>query len=136
MTRRPAVPGNSLTIHDHEAQHMSKKARPFIDTLREIEAGGLLDELSEVQHSLVDAIRLTGKGGELTIKLAYKPDGSGQMTIKADVKAKEPLLSRGTSLFFLTPEGNLTRRDPRQQEINLRSVDDDTGAAPLRQVAE
>ncbi|MHA6478937.1 hypothetical protein ACX1DW_15795 [Stutzerimonas sp. KH-1] len=105
---------------------MSKKARPFIDTLREIEAGGLLDELTEVQHSLVDAIRLTGKAGELTIKLAYKPDGAGQMTIKADVKAKEPVLSRGTSLFFLTPEGNLTRRDPRQQEIPLRSVTDDT----------
>ena len=47
------------------------KSRPFIDTLRDIEAGGLLDELSETQHSLIDAIRLTGKGGELTIKLAY-----------------------------------------------------------------
>ncbi|MCY1282779.1 hypothetical protein D9M68_341840 [compost metagenome] len=116
---------------------MSKKARPFIDTLREIEAGGLLDELTEVQHALVDAIRLTGKGGELTIKLAYKPDGSGQMTIKADVKAKEPALARGTSLFFLTPEGNLTRRDPRQQEMPLRSVADEAPAAEaLRQVNE
>ncbi|MBJ2258298.1 hypothetical protein [Pseudomonas psychrophila] len=111
------------------------KSRPFIDTLRDIEAGGLLDELSEAQHSLIDAIRLTGKGGELTIKLAYKPDGNGQMTIKADVKAKEPALSRGTSLFFLTPEGNLTRRDPRQQDLPLRTVNDDKPEV-LRQVSQ
>ena len=111
------------------------KSRPFIDTLRDIEAGGLLNELSETQHSLIDAIRLTGKGGELTIKLAYKPDGSGQMTIKADVKAKEPALSRGTSLFFLTPEGNLTRRDPRQQDLPLRTVNDDKPEV-LRQVSQ
>lgn len=111
------------------------KSRPFIDTLRDIEAGGLLDELSEAQHSLIDAIRLTGKGGELTIKLAYKPDGNGQMTIKADVKVKEPALSRGTSLFFLTPEGNLTRRDPRQQDLPLRTVNDDKPEV-LRQVSQ
>ncbi len=111
------------------------KSRPFIDTLRDIEAGALLDELSETQHSLIDAIRLTGKGGDLTIKLAYKPDGNGQMTIKADVKAKEPALSRGTSLFFLTPEGNLTRRDPRQQDLPLRTVNDDKPEV-LRQVSQ
>lgn len=114
---------------------MSTKARPFIDTMRDIEAGGLLDELTETQHSLIDAIRMTGKGGELTIKLTYKPDGGGQMTVKADVKSKEPALARGTSLFFLTPEGNITRRDPRQQEIPLRSVGEDP-ASEMRQVSQ
>lgn len=109
--------------------------RPFIDTLRDVEAGGLLDELTDTQHSLVDAIRATGKAGELTIKLTYKPEGAGQMTIKADVKSKEPVLARGTSLFFLTPEGNLSRRDPRQQELSLRTVDSEP-APELRQVSE
>lgn len=65
----------------------------------------------------------------------YKPDGNGQMTIKADVKTKEPALSRGTSLFFLTPEGNLTRRDPRQQDLPLRTVNDDKPDV-LRQVSQ
>ncbi|MDH0334495.1 hypothetical protein [Metapseudomonas otitidis] len=108
---------------------MTKKARPFIDTLREVEGGNLLDELSETQHSLINAIQLTGKGGELVIKLTYKPEGAGQMTIKADVKAKEPVLARGTSLFFMTPEGNLTRRDPRQQDLPLRAVGEDIAPA-------
>jgi len=112
------------------------KARPFLDTLRDIEAGGLLDELTEAQHHLIDAIRLAGKGGELVIKLTYKPDGRGQMNIKADVKAKEPVLSRGTSLFFLTPEGNLTRRDPRQQDLALRPVEEDQPPSNLRHVSQ
>ncbi|MGQ9945976.1 hypothetical protein [Pseudomonas aeruginosa] len=108
--------------------------RPFLDTLRDVESGGLLDELTDAQHSLIDVIRLTNKAGELTIKLTYKPEGAGQMTIKADVKTKEPVLARGTSLFFLTPEGNLSRRDPRQQELSLRTVDTDP-APELRQAA-
>ncbi len=108
--------------------------RPFLDTLRDVESGGLLDELTDAQHSLIDAIRLTNKVGELTIKLTYKPEGAGQMTIKADVKTKEPVLARGTSLFFLTPEGNLSRRDPRQQELSLRTVDTDP-EPELRQAA-
>ncbi|WP_207815485.1 hypothetical protein [Pseudomonas sp. 50_B] len=112
------------------------KARPFIDTLRDIEAGGLLDELSEAQFGLIDAIRLSGKGGKLVIELTYKPDGRGQMNIKADVKVKEPTLSRGTSLFFLTPEGNLTRRDPRQQDLPLRPVLDEDSTATLRNVSQ
>lgn len=111
------------------------KARPFIDTLRDIEAGGLLDELSEAQFQLIDAIRLSGKSGKLVIELNYKPDGRGQMTIKADVKVKEPELSRGTSLFFLTPEGNLSRRDPRQQDLPLRPVEADESPT-LRHVAQ
>ena len=104
--------------------------------LRDIEAGGLLDELSEAQFGLIDAIRLSGKGGKLVIELTYKPDGRGQMNIKADVKVKEPTLSRGTSLFFLTPEGNLTRRNPRQQDLPLRPVLDEDSPATLRNVSQ
>lgn len=135
MIQTVPLPTRGSSNQPNEAQHMSK-ARPFIDTLRDIEAGGLLDELTETQHSLIDAIRLTGKGGELTIKLTYKPDGGGQMTVKADVKSKEPVLSRGTSLFFLTPEGNITRRDPRQQEIPLRSVGEEQPPENMRQVSQ
>lgn len=113
---------------------MSK--RPFMDTLREIEMGGLLDELTDAQHNLIDLIRLTNKAGALTITLNYKPEGAGQITVKAEVKAKEPKLPRGSSLFFLTPEGNLSRRDPRQQQMDLRPVGNEEPPGELRKVAE
>ena len=65
------------------------KARPFIDTLRDIEAGGLLDELSETQHSLIDAIRQTGKGGELNIKLTFSQNESrDDMAVDVSVTSK------------------------------------------------
>ena len=112
---------------------MSK--RPFMDTLREIEAGGLLEELTDAQHNLIDLIRLTNKPGALTITLNYKPEGAGQITLKSEIKTKEPKIARGSSLFFLTPEGNLSRRDPRQQTMDLRPVSDEP-AGQLRTAGE
>lgn len=97
--------------------------RPFIDTLRDLECGHLLDELSDVQQEVVAAISDTDKAGEITIKLTFKPEGNGQLTIKADIKKKVPQLARGTSLFFVTPDRNLQREDPRQQNLQLRAVE-------------
>lgn len=101
--------------------------RPFIDTMREIEYGHLLDELADVQKTVVDAVMETGKKGQITIVLNYTPEGQGQITIATDLKSKIPALPRGKSLFFVTPERNLSRQDPRQMEIDgLRKVADNS----------
>lgn len=101
--------------------------RPFVDTLREIEYGALLDELAEAQQQVVDAVMETGKKGQITIVLNYNPEGQGQITIATDLKSKIPALPRGKSLFFVTPERNLSRQDPRQMEIDgLRKVADNS----------
>lgn len=107
--------------------------RPFVDTLRDVESGVLLDELTEVQREMLDACAKTNKAGEITITLKYKPEAPGQVSVKAELKAKPPKMARGSTLFFTTPEGNLDRRDPRQQTLDLKSVDT---AAPgaLREV--
>ena len=108
--------------------------RPFVDTLRDIEFGTLLEELAVVQKDVIDAVMEPNKGGEITIKLAYKPEGQGQLTIAADIKHKAPKLPRGKSLFFVTPERNLSRQNPRQQELDgLRQVNTDNDK-PLREV--
>lgn len=99
--------------------------RPFIDTLRHIEGGVLLEELAEAQRDIIQAIGHTNKKGELTIKFTYTPEGHGQVSIEADIKLKAPQLARGRSLFFITPEANLERNDPRQTELELRTVNDE-----------
>lgn len=109
--------------------------RPFVDTLRDVESGFLLDELSDVQREVLEAVSNTRKAGEITIKLSYKPEGEGQVTIKADIKHKAPTLARGTTLFFITPERNLTRNDPRQGSLPLRSVDTPAQGETLREVS-
>lgn len=99
--------------------------RPFIDTFRHIEGGLLLEELAERQREILQAVSHTNKKGSLTITLNYTPEGHGQVSIEADIKAKAPKLARGRSLFFLTPDANLERNDPRQQEMELRTVTDE-----------
>jgi hypothetical protein len=99
--------------------------RPFIDTFRHIEGGMLLEELAERQRDIIEAVSHTNKKGELTLKLTYTPEGHGQVSIEADLKLKTPKLARGRSLFFITPDANLERNDPRQTEMELRSVNDE-----------
>ena len=96
--------------------------RPFMDTLREVERGVLLDELTDIQHQIVEAVQMTNKQGELTIKLKFKPEGAGQVSIETDYKPKIPQLPRGRSIFFVTPEGNLQRDDPRQKDLELKTA--------------
>lgn len=98
--------------------------RPFIDTLRQIQGGFLLEELAETQRELVQAIQHTNKRGTLTLTLTYTPEGQGQLSIEAAVKTKAPTLARGRSLFFVTPDANLDRNDPRQQSLDMRVVED------------
>lgn len=102
--------------------------RPFVDTFRQIESGILIDELADKQQEIIKAVQLTNKKGALTITLSYTPEGNGQVSIEADVKTKAPKMSRGRSIFFVTPDANLERNDPRQSELNLRSIDDERPA--------
>lgn len=98
--------------------------RPFIDTFRQVEAGRLLDELADTQRELVEAVTRAGTKGILTITLSYVPEGPGQISIGADIKAKGPQMARGRYFFFVDGNYNLSRNDPRQQELDIRVVDD------------
>jgi hypothetical protein len=95
-------------------------ARMFSDYLREIERGQLLNDLSSEMQALVQAVYDTGKAGALTLKIAIKPEGRASMetvTLTAALDVKLPKPERVSSLFFITPENNLTRRDPRQGDF-------------------
>jgi len=44
------------------------KQRPFVDTLRDVEFGSLLEELAEIQHEVVTAVSSTDKAGKIVIE--------------------------------------------------------------------
>ena len=103
-------------------------ARPFTDYLREIDRGRLLDELSEKFQSLIESVAETGKAGSISLKLSLKPTGgidSETASLATDVKVQTPQPSRNPSLYFVTPDFNLSRRDPRQSDLeeHLHAVD-------------
>jgi hypothetical protein len=86
--------------------------------------GNTLEELSERLSQCVAASRDTGKASSLTLTLKIKPHRNGQYELTEKVAAKIPDPERGITLMFGTPDGNLVRDDPRQIQLDLRTVDD------------
>lgn len=112
--------------------------RPFPDTLNQLRFGTLTEDLTAKLHELTQKCAETGRAGDLTLKLTLKPGKGGQIEVFDDIKLKLPKEERGSSIMFATPEGNLTREDPRQLQIEgLRVVDKpaQAGAAELKRVA-
>lgn len=115
MTDQPSEPTDSSV----------EQVRPFMDTLRDLEFGVLLDQLGIEQRRVIDAVLKTNCKGELNLKLVYKETGPGQINVSATVTPKIPQLSRGQTLFFVTEEKNLQRDNPRQHKLPLKGVGSD-----------
>lgn len=92
--------------------------KSFADTLQDLRYGTLHDELSEKMQEVVNACMDTKRVGSLTLKINFKPGKAGELEVTDKVTASIPELERGTSIMFVTPEGNLQREDPRQLTIN------------------
>lgn len=100
--------------------------RPFTDFLRDQRGGETLEELSDKLNELVAAVQSTGKKGKLVLTVEVEPvkGTGGQVVVSDDVVCKKPELTRGATIFFATPENNLSRRDPRQADLpGLRTVE-------------
>lgn len=109
----------------------------FDRTLREMRNGQCVEELSEQLAGLVAAVRLTGRGGSLTFKLTVKPASRGEtvaLMLTDDVNVKMPKAERPSNIFFANENNLLQRSDPRQKELELRSVTS-PAVAELRSVA-
>jgi hypothetical protein len=112
------------------AQRATQPARApktFAQTLQDINFGHFADECTDALREAIDASERTNKVTEVTVKLKIKPvgkNGSGRYEVHPDVSAKLPPKDRETAMMFVGPDGNLTNRDPRQQEIpGIRAVD-------------
>ncbi len=102
------------------------RADLFVYTLNQLRYGAVADELSERLAECVQRAGETGKQAKLTLTLTIKPSGGqGQYEIRDQIKTVLPELDKGLTLMFGTPEGDLTREDPRQQKLELRKVTND-----------
>ncbi len=106
----------------------------FSYTINQLRHGLTQEELSEELNRCVQAAQDTGKSARLTLELTIKPTGGGQYLLTDKISTKLPTLDREATLMFGTPEGNLTRDDPRQSKLPLRQVEDDTTHQELRKV--
>ncbi|BBK30274.1 hypothetical protein EDC65_2280 [Stella humosa] len=85
----------------------------------------LSDQLVEIVAALENHVR--DRGGKpsatLALTIGFKLD-NGLLEVRAEYKIKLPKSERAKSVFWTTPENHLSRRNPRQQELPLRSIDD------------
>jgi hypothetical protein len=89
-----------------------------------LENGAFHDDISKALKGMIEDLadhKLSHGGkpaGELNISLKFKLD-ENVMDIVPDFKVKVPKMSRGRSIYFVTPEHGLSRQDPRQMSFEL-----------------
>lgn len=93
--------------------------RSFVDTMRDVRGGEVLEDLSNKLQELVAAVQSTGGSGELSLKISVKPmKGSTEaVVVTDDIKCKTPVLKSAGTVMFPTPEGNLQRNHPKQDDL-------------------
>lgn len=101
---------------------MSDTNNGFSVLLSEMRGGRSLSDLSEAVAQCVAAVKDTGKAAKLVYTMIITPRGNA-VVLGDKVETKLPLPARDESVFFTTQENTLTRRDPNQQELNLREVE-------------
>jgi hypothetical protein len=105
-------------------------SKPFSLFLSEHRNGVLHDELSDKLQELVAGVAEEGKAGKLTLTITIKPAnaGEGAFAVSDEIKITPPKETKSGSIFFVSPENNLIRDDPRQRTLDLREVNQ--GNAP------
>lgn len=86
--------------------------------------GKMLTELSEQMQAVALAAREHNEPATLILTLKVSPasgDGSA-MSVSDEIKVKLPQPKKPRSLFFITENGVLVRKDPNQSEMTLETV--------------
>jgi len=93
--------------------------RSFVDTLRDLRGGEVIDQLDEQLQELVRAVQSTGAGGQISLTVIVTPTKgvSEAVTVKDQIKLKKPEIKSSGTLMFPTVEGNLQRNNPNQREL-------------------
>ena len=110
----------------------------FVRLIQNIRRGMTMEELDQLLADAQQAVNDTGKMATLSFSLKIKPvkGMSGQFQLEDSTKAKLPEHDRGMTVMFEDKDCNLVLNDPRQQEIELRSVPVTSQTTDLVQVPE
>lgn len=112
-----------------------RSAVVFLDGLADgrcaAQLSGALHDLGKVLADESAARDATVKG-ELTLKIKFACERNGVVSVDYDIKVKQPAQVTSRGLMWLTPGGNFTAHNPKQQVLPLREVK--RTAAPLRDI--
>lgn len=89
-------------------------AKPISETLKMFQGGDFNIRAGELFASVLRGVEDTGKAGKLTITLDVKQQ-NGAVSVLAKVTDKTPEALPDADLYWTTPDGNLTLRNPAQR---------------------
>lgn len=104
--------------------------------LSQMEEGAFLGDLSrEIQQANIELARhaeSNGKAkGQVTIVINLAHDSAGVVDVKGEIKVKLPKSSRSRTVFWADAEGNLESKNPKQGNLNFKSIPSDSPAKDL-----
>jgi hypothetical protein len=92
----------------------------LLQVILDMRSGRVATDCNEKFNEMIAAVLETGGKGELVIKIKAAPATKGRggcvlsIVTEHECKIKKPELEIGDSIFFVTPDGLLTREDPAQ----------------------
>ncbi|MFH9403305.1 hypothetical protein ACH4JS_26670 [Streptomyces sp. NPDC017638] len=88
--------------------------------------GRVHQALSEELHELLQAVATHGKKGQLVIKVAVEPSKGhvegDPLAISVESDLKAPKSTPPAAIYFVDDDGNPTRNDPRQMQLDFRTA--------------
>lgn len=95
----------------------------FLQVMQTHDGGTVCDELADAMRECVEAVGMTGKAATLTLAVKFTPAAKGAYgVVFGKPKTKTPEAERQGSIWYVDEAGHLTRNDPRQRELTLRTV--------------
>jgi hypothetical protein len=87
--------------------------------MSQIRGGYALNEAGKKLAECVSAVKATGKPGEISFSIKVAPDKNDDriVTMKPSIKVKIPEKGFSEGIFFVGPDGKLTKEDPAQLEL-------------------
>lgn len=94
----------------------------FLSFLINLENGGAAMAAGEQLQEVATAVVRHGKVGKLTLEISLTPKHIREGVVKTvevdySVKSKIPQANAGSTIFFTNEEGELSRQDPAQMQI-------------------
>lgn len=101
-------------------------AKPLMEVLGQIRGGAAINDAAKDFVELCQRVRDTGKPGSITLTIKVNPDKNDPdvYEVTPDVTVKLPKVARAKGLFYMTPDAQLVREDPKQAKMEF---DDEEG---------
>lgn len=102
----------------NQNMQISPPSKGITDLIDVVHKGEFKQRLDAELRELVESVESTGKGGSLSIKINLTPNAKlAAIEVSGEVVTKKPKPPMRASLFFATPEHNLSRVDVKQPDM-------------------